>query len=95
MSTEDRITTLHPEGKQGVNILQRRYDDIKDFILTTLRERGEVTFDQLSDLALDQLSATFDGKALWYLVTVKLDLEARDIIERVKRKGSHGLRLVE
>ena len=91
--TEEKILTLHPQGKKGVNILKRRYDFIKDFILKIIREKGEITYDELNDFAVDELTASFDGKVLWYIVTVKLDLEARGIIERVKRKGSHGLRI--
>ena len=31
--TETRILTKHPKGLKGVNILQRRYELIKEFIL--------------------------------------------------------------
>jgi hypothetical protein len=91
--TEEKILTLHPQGKQGVNILKRRYDAIKDYIVETVKKHGEISFDELSDLAEEQLTATFDGKVLWYLVTVKLDLEARGIIERVPRTSPHKLRM--
>jgi hypothetical protein len=90
--TEERIMTLHPKGKKGVNILRSKYDFIKDFILQTLQERGQVSFEELSDLAVQQLSNSFDGKVLWYVVTVKLDLEARDLIERVPKTSPHELR---
>ncbi|MDA3943119.1 MAG: hypothetical protein PF694_06220 [Bacteroidetes bacterium] len=91
--TEQKIMTLHPQGKKGVNILKRRYDTIKDFIIETVREHKEISFEQLTDLAVDRLSETFDGKVLWYLVTVKLDLEARDIIERIPKSSPHKLRM--
>ena len=29
---EEKILTLHPQGKKGVNILKRRYDVIKAYI---------------------------------------------------------------
>lgn len=90
---EEKIMTLHPEGKKGVNILRRRYDTIKDFILKTIDVRGEIGFDELTDLAVDNLSNTFDGKVVWYIVTVKLDLEARKIIERVPKTNPHKLRM--
>ncbi len=93
--TEEKILTLHPQGKKGVNILKRRYDHIKDFILQKLEETDEMTFDQMSDLAEEELTGTFDGKVLWYLVTVKLDLEARKSIERVPKTSPHKLRLVK
>ena len=90
---EEKILTLHPHGKIGVNILKRRYDIIAEFILKTLKERGKITYEKLSDLALEKLSSTFDGKVVWYVVTVKLDLEARRIIERIPNTSPHKLRL--
>ena len=91
----ERILTLHPEGKQGVNILKRKYEVIKDFILMTLENHGKMTFQDLTRLAKDKLSTSFDGKVTWYLVTVKLDLEARGIIKRVPNTSPHELRLAE
>lgn len=92
---ETKIMTLHPSGKQGVNILLRRYEVIKDFILSKLKEHPEITFDELTNLAVKELSANFDGKVVWYMVTVKLDLEARKLIERVPKTSPHKLRLIK
>jgi hypothetical protein len=92
---EAKIMTLHPGGKQGVNILLRRYEVIKTFILSKLKEHSEITFDELTDLAVKELSANFDGKVVWYMVTVKLDLEARKLIERVPKTSPHKLRLTK
>ncbi|MBR06101.1 MAG: hypothetical protein CMP48_00300 [Rickettsiales bacterium] len=89
----ETILTLHPEGKQGVNISRSKYETIREFILKTLKEAGELSFADLDDLAVDSLSETFDGKVTWYIVTVKLDLEARGEIERVKGKKTQHLRL--
>jgi hypothetical protein len=91
--TEAKIQTLHPKGKKGVNILRRRYEPIKSFILQTIRDRGAITYEELNDLAVEKLSAGFDGKVPWYVVTVKLDLEARGLIERVPKTSPHQLRL--
>lgn len=91
--SEEKIRTLHPAGKQGVNILKRRYDMIKHYIVTTLKERKEISFSDLNKLAVKSLAKKFDGKVSWYIVTVKLDLEARKIIERVPKTSSHLLRL--
>jgi hypothetical protein len=91
---EEKIMTLHPAGKHGVNILKRRYDVIKDFILKTLKSNKEISFEELTDRAVDSLTKTFDGKVVWYIVTVKLDLEARGIIERIPGTSPHKLRLI-
>lgn len=93
MIDDDKIMTLHPQGKKGVNILRRRYDVIKNYILDAITKEGEISYESLSDRAEKDLSATFDGKVVWYIVSVKLDLEARGIIERIPKTSPHRLRL--
>lgn len=90
---DDRILTMHPSGKQGVNILRSRYDIIRDYIITSIGDAGELTFSDLGDNAVTDLSASFDGKVLWYITTVKLDLEARGLIERIPKRNPQTLRL--
>ncbi|PWL39507.1 hypothetical protein DKG77_01330 [Flagellimonas aquimarina] len=93
MSKEEQIMTMHPQGKAGVNILKRRYDLIKDFIVNTIAEKKVITFESLGDRAVEELTGIFDGKVLWYIVSVKLDLEARGIIERIPKTSPHQLRM--
>lgn len=88
-----RIVTLHPQGKKGVNILQRRYDIIKDFILDVLTKEGQTSYQELDKRAVRELKKSFDGKVGWYVVSVKLDLEARDIIERVPKTSPHEIKI--
>ncbi|MTI32336.1 DUF6958 family protein [Xanthovirga aplysinae] len=90
---EEKILTLHPDGKKGVNILRRRYEVIKDFILKVIEEQQEISFEDLTDLAVSKLKDSFDGKVIWYMVTVKLDLEARKVIERIPKTSPHKLRM--
>ena len=91
---EKKILTRHPAGKRGVNILKHRYDKVKNAIIHRLGQQGEVTFEQLSNLVeADLLKAGFDGKPLWYIVTVKLDLEAGKVIERIPGISPQKLRL--
>jgi len=90
---EPKILTLHPQGKKGVNILQRRYDIIHKFIVDTINKVGEISYQDLDDLAVKKLSKKFDGSVSWYVVSVKLDLEARGIIERIPKSSPHRLRL--
>jgi hypothetical protein len=90
---EEKILTLHPKGKTGVNILKRRYDVIRNFIVETLIEHNEISFKDLTELAFSGLSNNFDGSVGWYIVTVKLDLEARGLIRRVPNTSPHRLRL--
>jgi len=93
MSDNERIMTLHPQGKTGVHILKRRYDTIKEFILKTIKEHGELSYQDLDKMAVKKLKKTFDGKIGWYVVSVKLDLEARKLIERIPNTSPHKLKL--
>ncbi|MDO5970332.1 hypothetical protein Q4Q35_11000 [Flavivirga aquimarina] len=93
MLDNNKILTLHPQGKKGVNILKRRYDVIKEFIIDTIEQHGEISYESMNDLAVEKLTKSFDGKVVWYIVTVKLDLEARGIIERIPKTSPHKLRM--
>jgi hypothetical protein len=77
--------TLHPEGKKGVNIDLGKYNTLKDFILETLKSERQIGAMQLYEKAFDELQTSFEGKVMWYCVSVKLDLEARGIIERIPK----------
>lgn len=90
---DEKITTLHPEGKQGVNISKSKYDVIKDAIINQIAQQGEITFTGLTDAVKQQLGDSFDGSVGWYVTTVKLDLEARHEIERIPGKRPQALRL--
>ncbi len=94
MTSEEKIMTLHPDGKQGVNILIRGYNVIRDFIVDTLKNDPVISFKDLTNLAEHKLAGSFDGSIIWYMVTVKLDLEARGIIERIPGSGSQKVRLI-
>ena len=95
MQSDDRILTMHPQGKKGVNIQRDKYDFIKAYILDTIKKEEVITFSDLADRAVEEISDSFDGKVLWYITTVKLDLEARELIERIPKTSPHQLRLKE
>jgi hypothetical protein len=90
---DKKIMTLHPQGKKGVNISFDKYEQIKKFILKAIKDKKEISFEDLTDLAVSELTDKFDGKVIWYVVTVKLDLEARKLIERIPKTSPHKLRL--
>ena len=91
---DDKLLTLHPEGKQGVRISRDKYDAIRSAILQVLRDAGEMTFVQLNNAVQERLAGQFDGSISWYVTTVKLDLEARHQLERIQGMGPQRLRLV-
>lgn len=90
---QERIQTLHPTGKQGVNISREKYDRIRGAILTALDEQEEIYFKDLSEEVERHLQGDFDGSISWYVTTVKLDLEARGLIVRVPKASRQRLRL--
>jgi hypothetical protein len=89
----EKTLTLHPQGKKGVNIDLGKYNCLKEFILETLFKKGEITFTDLFNLSIKALQPTFQGKVGWYLVSVKLDLEAREMIERIPKTSPHVVRI--
>ena len=91
----ERIMTLHPAGKEGVNIDQQKYQTIKQAILVSIEERGEIPFSELSATVEANLAEPFSGSIGWYTTTVKLDLEARGLVERIPGRSPQVLRLVK
>lgn len=90
---EDRILTKHPEDKRGVNILREKYDITKKAILDSLTGKEEILLKEASDDVHRKLTGRFDGSIPWYFTTVKLDLEARGIIQRIPGKRPQRIRL--
>lgn len=90
----EKHMTLHPDpGKKGVNIDRGRYELVRQTILAILRS-GETGFRDLTRQAEQRLAGALDGSVAWYVVTVKLDLEARGEIERLPGGGPQRLRIV-
>jgi hypothetical protein len=89
----ERVMTLHPEGKAGVNISKQRYDVVRGVIVHVLRTHGTRTFMRLLEEVRCILEGKFEGSINWYVTTIKLDLEARHIIERLTACRPQKLRL--
>jgi hypothetical protein len=83
--TEGKILTKHPLGKSGKNINRQNYETLKEAILSALR-KTELTHTELLDQLNKSLKSKFSGNISWHGETVKLDLEARRIIERTSSK---------
>ena len=86
---EERISTRHPQGKKGVNISKQNYDAMRAAIIDTLAA-GDMTHTDLVKGVEQRLQGGFDGSVKW---TVKLDLEARGVIERAPKMSPQLLRL--
>src|ERR1700754_1895659 len=83
--TAKKILTKHPLGKSGKNIDKNKYDTLREAILSALR-KNELTHTEMFSRLNKSLKGKFSGNISWYGETVKLDLEARKIIERTASK---------
>lgn len=91
---EERIRTLHPDpGKTGVNIDKQKYEVVRDTIIKVLSRQGSMSFSELGEAVASNLGEDFNGSPGWYYTTVKLDLEARGILERIQGQRPQLLRL--
>ena len=89
----DTVHARHPDpSKQGVSIAAEKYHAVRAAIEAVLDEQGEVGFEPLMEAVDDRIGSTFDGSVPWYVTTVKLDLEARGVIERVPGARPQRLR---
>jgi hypothetical protein len=83
--TEEKILTKHPLGKSGRNISKQKYEAVKQALVGALRNK-ELTHTELLGQVNKSLKGKFSDNISWYAETVKLDLEARKIVERTSSK---------
>jgi hypothetical protein len=90
----DKVITLHPDrSKKGVNIDRQKYELMKTAIVEALQSNKPMTLKELEQAVTRQLKGSFDGSIMWYLMSVKLDLEARRMVQRVPFTQPARLRL--
>jgi len=82
----EQIQTLHPDPtKTNKKIALDKYNTIKENLLSILAKQA-LTHTDLLEALYARVKDTFEGGVQWYGETVKLDLEARNMIERTKEK---------
>lgn len=92
----DKIQLLHPAGKHAVRMDKDKYDEISNAILLCLK-KGALTHKEMleginSDFKKNKIK--FEGSVEWYMESVKLDLEAKKKVERIKENSKLKFRLV-
>lgn len=92
--TEDKIQTLHPiKGKRNMRIDRDKYELVKVAMISALKNQ-DLTHSELFEELEKSLKDKIEGNISWYAETVKLDLEARKIIERILAKPHTKYHLV-
>lgn len=89
----DRVLTLHPQGKKGRRIDAVKYQATREAVIGALSS-GDLTQNELVETASAALEGRFEGSKGWYVESVKLDLEARGLVERYRSKPHDRYRLV-
>jgi hypothetical protein len=84
--SENKIQTLHPEaGKVNKVISIEKYEMMKTAMLEILQVSNPTHTELMEELYV-RLNKTFTGNVQWHGETVKLDLEARGMIQRSNSK---------
>lgn len=78
MTTGSSIPLL---GRRGLSIPREIYLGICDFIVGVLESEKEIHLFELLERTKRELEGDVRGELPWYILNVKQDLEARDIIQ--------------
>ena len=97
MSEREMVDALHPEGKSPTRVNKADYDAYRHALLRVIpRDEHGVRFMHLPELVEEVLDEAVleRSKPMWWVTTVKLDLEARGLIERVPSAKPQRVRRV-
>jgi hypothetical protein len=72
---------LNYNGKKGPMLPEKEYEEMRRFIIDTFGTQTEVSLKCLMQRALENELVYPNENALWHLLKVKQDLEARGIIK--------------
>ena len=96
MSDQEMFEARHPDPhKQGTRVTKATYDSYRAALLQVIpSDEDGVPFAELRELVLPHLPAGLSDTTSpgWWTTTVKLDLEARGLIERVPGSKPQRLR---
>ncbi len=99
MSKKEMFDALHPDPtKQGTRVTKATYEAYRDALLEVIPFTAEgIEYGALSTAVQPYLSAELLANTSpgWWVTSVKLDLEARGLIERVNTKGRQRVRRTE
>ena len=78
----ENVTLKRVAKSDGAIIPKQSYETFSNFIISTLASKNDqfITLNELLEKAQKEIVHTFPGEMLWYLLQVKHDLEAREIV---------------
>ena len=86
---ENKIQLLHPAGKNAFKIDAKKYGVMTNAIIYCLQERALSHKEMLDAINayFKKRKIKFEGSVEWYMEGVKLDLEAKKIVKRIKESS--------
>jgi hypothetical protein len=94
MNDDHRIQTQQPDGSQGETMLKSTYEQVSAAVQTALNGRA-LTADELVSEARVMLGGDFEGSVEVAINSVRLDLEAKNVVESVDGNQPAQYHLVE
>jgi hypothetical protein len=91
-----KSTTTHPGSGREMKIDSSVYEPFKAAVLQSLKGSKGKTFTELTDEVVKIIRKKmpgFEGSIPWYTISIRLDLEARGIVETFTEKGRKLTRL--
>src|SRR6478752_1660484 len=78
----ENVTLKRVAKSDGAIIPKHSYETLSNFIISTLSAQIDqfITLNDLLDKAQKEIEHNFPGEMLWYLLQVKHDLVAREIV---------------
>ena len=97
-SNPEMFEALHPDpDKKGARVTKATYDAYRSVLLDVIpADENGVFLSDLNRLIEPHLPSDIieNTSIMWWIMCVKLDLEARSIIERVPGKGKQRVRKI-
>ena len=86
---ETKIQLSHPAGKHAFKIDAGKYEVMSHAIIHSLKKEALTHKDMLDAINayFKKSKIKFEGSVEWYMEGVKLDLEAKKIVTRIKESS--------
>lgn len=83
---DNKIQLEHPNGKNAIRIDIEKYELLSESIKSCLSNTALTHKELFQAVTIDfkNKNVIFSGSVEWYMESVKLDLEAKKVIERYK-----------